>query len=421
MKSHRIGAILTFLTLFIFINTTTAQEYIQKVNKNTGRNNQISKKIFPFLHWINNDLEIKNILLDNKKINNLITAKYNTLKDAFNQQLFQYFEIATLAETFKFSHTDIEIIVLLFKESDILNKRAKEVMVLPKFSYKKMVKTEDHIQNTIENELLGLNKIIDRYALAKSFKYKMIDSVSYDINSKYYKKIINLNAQNIIEKIDTKTPFYSPSLEFALKLLEINKRDESVRYEPMEEGENKKAIERIATINWDEYPYSVLLVPGHGPEEKHVSLSPLGVLRCQLAADRYYKKMAPFIIVSGGYVHPFQTPYCEAIEMKKELMDTYHIPEDVIIIEPHARHTTTNFRNAARLIFKYGIPHKKKMLCSTTKDQSYYITYLDFDKRCMEELGYMPYKLGARLNRNDVEFYPLIESLYIDNNDPLDP
>lgn len=107
--------------------------------------------------------------------------------------------------------------------------------------------------------------------------------------------------------------------------------------------------------------------------------------------------------------------------MKKELMGRYLIPESALIIEPHARHTTTNFRNAARLMFKYGIPTDKKALCTTTVDQSIYITDMDFDQRCIKVLGYMPYRLGDRLNRNDIEFYPLKTSLFVDNTDPLDP
>jgi len=102
-------------------------------------------------------------------------------------------------------------------------------------------------------------------------------------------------------------------------------------------------------------------------------------------------------------------------------MNTYEIPESALIIEPHARHTTTNFRNAARLIFKYKIPIDKKALCTTTLDQSFYIAHSYFSQRCEQELGYIPYQLGNRLNRNDVEFYPLPESCTLDTHDPLDP
>lgn len=289
------------------------------------------------------------------------------------------------------------------------------------FAIDSTINDQQLLVETFNREIAGINQLINTYALGEETRYSFIDSVSYPVNSNYYRKVIHITALNQADELDTLNVFYQPSLSFALWLLEINKRNEAARFEPMEDGENAKAVSQIKTTNWDEYPYSAILVPGHGPEEHGVDLSPLGMMRCKLAADRYYKGMAPFVILSGGFVHPFQTQFCEAVEMKKNLMNRYHIPESALIIEPHARHTTTNFRNAARLIEKYGIPIDKKALCTTTVDQSYYITNENFQNRCAEELGYMPYIAKERLSRNDVEFIPTIESLFIDNKDPLDP
>ncbi|MEI7999616.1 MAG: YdcF family protein, partial [Candidatus Omnitrophota bacterium] len=131
--------------------------------------------------------------------------------------------------------------------------------------------------------------------------------------------------------------------------------------------------------------------------------------------------LAPFMVVSGGKAHPFKTKYCEAEEMKKYLVETMHIPANAIIMEPHARHTTTNMRNCARLLFRYGFPFKKPCITSTTKEQSYYITDKEMQDRCIEELGYSPYKNGKRLSDTEAEFYPLVSSLQIDFDEPMDP
>jgi DUF218 domain len=93
---------------------------------------------------------------------------------------------------------------------------------------------------------------------------------------------------------------------------------------------------------------------GFGPDRMGWDLSPQGRLRVEVAARRYKDGQAPLILVSGGYVHPNQTADCEALEMKKSLIDDYGVPADSIIVEPHARHTTTNLRNAARLMYRYG-------------------------------------------------------------------
>jgi hypothetical protein len=140
-----------------------------------------------------------------------------------------------------------------------------------------------------------------------------------------------------------------------------------------------------------------------------------------MGADRYKKGLAPFVIVSGGHVHPFQTAFCEAIEMKKYLMEMCSVPEEAIIIEPHARHTTTNFRNATRIMARQGIPTDKKSLCTTSIFQADYIASNNFKEINLNYLKYTPFLSLKRLNDFDIEFIPNLLSLQMDNLDPLDP
>jgi hypothetical protein len=107
--------------------------------------------------------------------------------------------------------------------------------------------------------------------------------------------------------------------------------------------------------------------------------------------------------------------------MKKDLMQRLHIPEYAILIEPHARHTTTNFRNTARLIFRYQIPSDKPALATTDIYQSHYITNRGLDERCREELGYVPFQHIKRLNQHDVVWLPVKDALQTNPLDPLDP
>jgi hypothetical protein len=281
----------------------------------------------------------------------------------------------------------------------------------------------DYLKYAWEDAANGLNNILETYGKGRKGRYPNIDSVSYSVESRYYKRVIRTVVFSVENNLNKHTLFFEPSLQLALTLLDINSRDEAGRHEPMEYLENRKAVEYIPTINWEEYPYAVILQPGHGPEKEGLPLSPLGKMRVKLVAERYHNRLAPLIILSGGYVHPYQTPFAEATEMKKALIEQYGVPERAIIIEPHARHTTTNFRNAARLMFRYGIPTEKMSVCTSTFDQIIYITdpQYQFDQRNMNELGYLPYQLFEKVSRNDVEFKPLIISLYADPTDPLDP
>jgi len=78
-------------------------------------------------------------------------------------------------------------------------------------------------------------------------------------------------------------------------------------------------------------------------------------------------------------------------------------------------------RNAARLIYRYGVPMDKKALVVTGESQLNVIVSRAFAERCQREQGYVPYKNMKQLSDTDAEFNPTIESLQVDAMDPLDP
>ncbi len=77
--------------------------------------------------------------------------------------------------------------------------------------------------------------------------------------------------------------------------------------------------------------------------------------RVEMAAKALKELDAGVILVSGGNVHPDHTPYNEAYEMKTLLVKEYGVPADRVIIDPYARHSTTNLRNAGRFILAYNV------------------------------------------------------------------
>ncbi len=138
-----------------------------------------------------------------------------------------------------------------------------------------------------------------------------------------------------------------------------------------------------------------------------------------MAVELFRKKLAPFIIVSGGHVYPAGTPFSEAVEMKKYLISHYDIPPQAIITEPYARHTTTNVRNASRLIYLFGLPSNKPVIVSTDSVQTQMVVNLA--GRCKRELGYVPFRKMMQLNTTTSSFYPVEEAFQVNVNDPLDP
>jgi hypothetical protein len=267
----------------------------------------------------------------------------------------------------------------------------------------------------------GINRMIDLYELGKAPHYPEIDSVVYDPKTPAYQRVVQNLALFLQDDKASLDLFFSASERFAVETMLLNHRDEAGRFEPMDLGENAAAYKAAKSMRWADFPYSVIVVPGAGSDRPGVRLSAAGKLRDEIAAKRWRDRKAPFILVSGGFVHPNRTEYAEAIEMKRDLMTRLGVPEAAIIVDPHARHTTTNMRNAARLMYRYGFPFEKKALVSTDNSQSTYIESAVFSKRCMDELGYLPYKLLGRTSLFDLEFLPELASLHADPGEPLDP
>ena len=267
----------------------------------------------------------------------------------------------------------------------------------------------------------GVNRLYRVYGLGEAPRYPAIDAISYKPDSSDFQSLVKAVLETQIDGARPDDPFFANWLRVGLDLLAINQRDEAGRYEPMNQGVNAAAFARARLINWSDRPYAAILVPGAGTLDGERGLSAAGSLRVRLAARRYAEGLAPFVIVSGGHVHPNKTPYAEAIEMKRELMDRYHVPENAILVDPHARHTTTNLRNGERLVHALGAPETKEIVVTTSRDQSLYIESPVFLRRNEDELGYQPLTVVRRLTPHDLVMAQNLLSLHADPRDPLDP
>lgn len=273
---------------------------------------------------------------------------------------------------------------------------------------------EKKLQEIWISEIELSNQIINTYLLDKKGRYPTIDSTSFKKNDSYYHTVIKE-----ILAIQKNSPATFEEIHFAIELLEANNRDEAVRYEPIDQW-NVDTVNEVKNIDFSKYEYSTLLILGEGPENGW-SFSPNTRLRCKLAARLFLDKKAPFIIVSGGHTHPFQTPFCEAIEMKKYLVKELMIPEKFIIIEPYARHTTTNLRNANRLVLHYQLPIQKPILVVSNEPHIDYVCLPKYIERNKEETGIVPLSSITRIDAFSASYFLTKESLHISLTDPLDP
>ena len=84
-----------------------------------------------------------------------------------------------------------------------------------------------------EGAAAGINRILDVYGLGKAPLYPAIDSVSFDVKSPNYDRMLDVVRAVLSDEPDGHPMFFQPSLRFALELLRANWRDEAGRFEPM--------------------------------------------------------------------------------------------------------------------------------------------------------------------------------------------
>ena len=145
--------------------------------------------------------------------------------------------------------------------------------------------------------------------------------------------------------------------------------------------------------------------------------------RLELTATYFNEGLAPFILVTGGSVHPAGTTENEALSMREYLIEQ-RIPSEQIIVEPYARHTTTNLRNAGRIQRELGLLRGVIVtgFDSAVFNQAFYLshqTLSTFADRCRRELGYSVGTLTA-IDSNRIAFVPSADVFRKARNDPWD-
>jgi hypothetical protein len=141
-----------------------------------------------------------------------------------------------------------------------------------------------------------------------------------------------------------------------------------------------------------------LIVPGYCPRFGwRGGLHPKAIARLEQAARDLGAGLAATVIVSGGAVHSADN---EALLMRAWLLER-GVDRRRILVEPCARHTTTNLRNAGRIVL--GAGKSEALIVSSDGEwlpgagswrffeQSYYLGFpwmSSFHLRCVVELGY---------------------------------
>ncbi|WMJ71238.1 YdcF family protein [Stenotrophomonas sp. 24(2023)] len=273
----------------------------------------------------------------------------------------------------------------------------------------------------IGRELRGLNGILAVYGHGEAPRYAAIDGPTGTAGSPRLAQDVLAAVQ--MSDVDQQAAYTAldRSIALAVGLLDANDRLDAIRFEPISEGTNAAAFARARGLDWKACRYTAIIVLGQGPDELTTPISAGSKLRLKAAAQRYLAGDAPYLIVSGGAVHPRGTRSVEALQMRQALIERFGIPEASILIEPYARHTTTNLRNASRLLAALQAPSQQPALVVSSPAHIDSVASAQFSERNRSELGYLPGTVGERVSPYAIRFVPAAASLRIDPADPLDP
>lgn len=276
-------------------------------------------------------------------------------------------------------------------------------------------------RDAVRRELTGLNAILDIYGKGGTPRYPEIDGPIGKKDSQRLAADIATAASIGEVGRDEAVAALDPSIGLALALIDANDRLDAIAFEPLDGGLNSDAFQHARRLDWSRYRYTSIIVLGAGPEDLLTPLSARGKLHVKVAAQRYFDGLAPFIIVSGAAVHPRGTRSVEAVEMRRALIERYGVPARAIVIEPYARHTTTNLRNSTRLLMSMKAPMDRDALILSDPRHIDAVESAEFVARNQRELGYQPGRVGKRTSPFDIAFRPSPDSARVDPLDPLDP
>ncbi len=377
-----------------------------------------TSKTFPLLSAIGNNRRAVSILKKDKILSGLVNARFKRMQDYSSCTKVQCY-----AELLKWWTQEIIVsgdeLIKLYQHKKPVRKLVSQLRRQNAYPLYEKESDTALLRKAWTDAALGMNQIFEVYIKGEKPRYPKIDSISFSPGDSSFKLQLSRLMYDV-NKLRNRQLFYEAELIAAMRVLKINGRCEAVNYTPLEAGLNEQPFKKIRSIDFSQYQYSLILIPGLGPEIPGQALAPAAIRRCEAGVARYKKGLAPFIVVSGGNVHPFRTPYNEAVEMKKYIVEELGVPGELVFIEPDARHTTTNIRNTGRMIYRFGLPMNKPVLIVTDSSQAAYIAGR-MRSIALRDLGYLPYQDLRLIIENEVEFYPAKLSLHPDPLDPLDP
>lgn len=227
-------------------------------------------KNFYFISLLEHFGEVKAMLCNDSELSDVAKRKIETLRASKGHM--------DMLQSLRFTDAEINDIgnrlKALYQPDNALGKIVSG-HVIPSGCYYKYqtLDVRDLLMKAWEQDARGINHVIDIYGEGQKPRYPLIDSISFVRNSPIHQNMIKESVRYLLESQQENRLFFALPLRSALFFLHINDRDEAADFEPMSETVNKNSYEYIASIEWDEYPYAVILLLGSGLDDYQTTLN----------------------------------------------------------------------------------------------------------------------------------------------------
>lgn len=375
---------------------------------------------FLFLSLCSGSPEVQALLAADGTLSDLARQRRSALHDQFGRPPSDGHEVA---KAFSWSNAELEtvgsrLVSILSAHPEALKALATRMRESGHFARYHAFGDAELILCAWRDAGKGLNLVLQRYVAADPTVAEIDRFVAETDPASSAAVLGEMLAQLDIE-LPPEVLFFRPSLSLALFAMEAQNRDEAARYEPLSQL-NRSAADAAKSTDFSRYPFAAAIVLGFGADQP-AALTARSKVNCHAAADGYRKGLYPFVIASGGHVMPRGTPYAEGVEMRNYLVEALGVPSAAVLVEPYARHTPNNIRNAARVAAACGLPFDRKYLVVSRAIHIDTVVSKAFEKRCRAMFGYVPFEDMERYSplACSVRLSPLCS--HREAGDPLDP
>ena len=248
---------------------------VQNLNAQ-GKLQVIAEKNYRLLSLLQNDPATAKLIVNDSILAQVTHTKIAAIRSAISICK----DTRCVTESLKFSDQEIKTVggrlSALYQDGNALGKLVEQKLVTSgAYSLYNGLDRNELLLKAWKQDAEGINHAIAVYAEGIKPNYPDIDSISFNVHQKGYEQFAVYAASMVLQEAENSNLFFSSSMDAALLFLDLNERYDAATYEPMNIAINKLALQKSKEIQWNNYSYTLILIPGEDRKSTRLNSSHL--------------------------------------------------------------------------------------------------------------------------------------------------